>query len=439
MMMKLRRIMIIAAVLAAAFAITSFADGWTQDEKGWKFLKGGYPVYNQWELDSNGDYFYLDYNGYMAVNSFVDSDRYVDATGRMVKSAWRQIDNNWYYFEANGRMVQGKKKQIEGLWYFFDDMGVMVTGWYNDGNDWYYCDENSGGHMAVNTWKKLEPAPEMDGQYEDGDGTFWFYFHTTGKAARATDGEYKEVSIGGNRYAFDSCGRMQTGWVKLSDTDPAIAGYKYYNDEQSLGSFGAVHTGWLSAYVPEEIDNSGEVQWYYFSSNGTPAYGKENDSAIEASLKKITKNGTTYSYLFNSKGNPVYGLRKVVTSAGEETSMYFGTKNQSCLQKATTVVEGDGTTWKYAFNGNGYGITGVKNGYLYYQGKLQKAVDDTFAYYTVGGDTWLVNSAGAVIKNYNRTKKSEDVEYKSDANGKRDGGMASVSAIIEPVWQTDEY
>lgn len=437
-MNKLQKVIITAAVLATVFALTAFADGWTQDEKGWKFLKNGYPVYNQWELDSQGDYFYLDYNGYMAVNSFVDSDRYVDSTGRMVKSAWRQIDNNWYYFEANGRMVQGKKKQIEGLWYYFDEMGAMITGWYNDGNDWYYCDENSGGHMAVGVWKKLEPSEEMDSSYDNGDGTYWFYFHTSGKVAKADTGEYKEISIGGNRYAFDSCGRMQTGWVQLSMTDPAIAGYKYYNDDQSLGVYGAVHTGWLSAYVPEGIDNSGDVQWYYFNSNGTPAYGNETDSAIEASLKKITKNGTTYSYLFNSKGNPVYGLRKVVTSGGEETSMYFGTKTQSCLQKATNVVEGDGTTWKYAFTNNGYGVNGVKNGYLYYQGKLQKAVDDTFAYYTVGNDTYLVNGAGYVVKNYNKTKKSEDVEYKSDAQGKRDGGMAGVSPLLEPVYQTDE-
>lgn len=437
-MKKLQKVFVTAAVLAAAFAVTAFADGWTQDAKGWMYIKNGAPVYNQWEIDSAGDYFYLDYNGYMAVNMFVDTDRYVDSTGRMVKSAWRQIDNKWYYFESNGRMVQGKKKQIEGLWYYFDDMGAMVTGWFTDGEDWYYCDENSGGHMAVAVWKKLEPSEEMEQAYDDGDGLYWFYFQNSGKAARADKGEYKEISIGGNRYAFDSCGRMQTGWVKLSDTDPAIAGYKYYNDESSMGVFGAAHTGWLSAYVPEEIDNSGDVQWYYFSSNGTPAYGKDSGSAIEASLKKITKNGTTYSYLFNSKGNPVYGLRKVITAGGEETSMYFGTKTQSCLQKATSVTEGDGTVSKFAFTSTGYGITGVKNGYLYYQGKLQRALDDTFAYYTVGNDTWLVNQAGYVVKNYNKTKKPEDVEYRSDASGKRDGGMAGVSSIVEPVYNTDE-
>lgn len=437
-MKRLQKVMIIAAVLSVTFAITAFADGWTQDEKGWRFLRNGNPVYNQWELDSQGDYFYLDYNGYMAVNTFVDSDRFVDATGRMVKSAWRQIDNFWYYFEANGRMVQGKKKQIEGLWYMFDDTGAMVTGWYTDGTDWYYCDENSGGHMAVSAWKKLEPAAEMVDGYDEGDGTYWFYFNASGKASKANDGDYKEVSIGGSRYAFDSYGRMQTGWVKLADTDPAIAGYKYYNDNQSLGTYGAVHTGWLSAYAPEDVDNSGIVQWYYFSTSGTPAYGNETVSGINASLKKITKNGTTYSYLFNSKGNPVYGLQKVVTSSGEETSMYFGTKTQSCLQKTTSVVEGDGTTWKYAFNGSGYGISGVKNGYLYYEGKVQKAVDDTHAYYTVGDETYLVNTAGAIVKNYNKSKKSEDVEYKSDASGKRDGGTASVSPLIKPVFQSEE-
>ena len=118
--------------------------------------------------------------------------------------------------------------------------------------------------------------------------------------------------------------------------------------------------------------------------------------------------------------------------------MYFGTKNQSCLQKATSVVEGDGTTWRYAFTSSGYGITGVKNGYLYNKGKLQKAQEGTLGYVKVAGKTYLINNAGYVVKNYNKSKKADEVEFRSDANGYRDGGTAGVEETLEPVYNTDE-
>lgn len=437
-MKRLEKIVLLTVLTVMAASFAALADGWTQNDKGWQFFVNGIPVYNEWELDANGDYFYIGYDGYMAANQFVDIDRYVDSTGRMVKNAWRQIDGKWYYFEASGRMVQGKKKQIENLWYYFDYDGAMVTGWYNDGADWYYCDPQNG-NMLTSSWKKLEPAQDMMifDNFDD-EGSYWYYFQANGKVARSMDNDYKEFVINGNRFAFDTLGRMQTGWVKLGDTEPAIAGYKYYNDSDTIGVFGAAHTGWLSAYVPEDIHTSADVEWYYFDNKGVPAYAAtKSGSALEANLKKITKNGTTYSYLFNEYGNPVHGLRKVIMSDGKETSMYFGTKSQSCLQKGTQVIEGDGNAAKYSFSTSGYGVTGPKNGYLYYKGKLQVAEDDTKAYLKVGAETYLVNQSGYILKNYNKNKKENEVEYRSDANGYRAGGTAGVSSLQEPVYEED--
>jgi len=439
-MKKFSRILITAAILTAAFTVTSLADGWTQDSKGWQYLKNNVPVYFEWQTDANGDYFYLGGDGYMVSNSFVDDDRYVDSTGRMVKNCWRQIDGRWYYFEANGRKVAGKKKLIENFWYYFEDDGGMHTGWYNDGTDWYYC-EPGAGHMVVNCWKRLEPAEDMDSAENDvGDGSFWFYFQSSGRVTRSTDTQYREAAIGGFRFAFDQCGRMQTGWVRLdSNASPVIAGFKYYNDTEQLGTYGAAHTGWLSAYIPEAVSNSGEVNWFYFDTKGCPAYGTvvnaNGKDALKASLKTIPKNGIAYAYLFNEQGNPVYGLQRVVLDDGTQTSMYFGTKSQCCLQKnVTSITEADGSTWKYMFNNSGYGYTGVYNHYLYYKGKVQKATEDTMAYYTLGGETWLVNQAGYVICNYNRSKDPDEVDYRSDSSGKRDGGTAGVSNLIEPEY-----
>ena len=64
---------------------------------------------------------------------------------------------------------------------------------------------------------------------------------------------------------------------------------------------------------------------------------------------------------------------------GEETAYYFGDDKQtSCMIKGERrIEEGDGTMWDYYFTESGShagrGYTGVKDNYLYYKGKLQKA------------------------------------------------------------------
>ena len=445
-MSRFSKILFTASLISLFLCMTALAGNWEKDDKGWRYLENGSPVYNCWKTDTNGDYFWLGPDGYMVIGAYVDDGRYVDSTGRMVKNRWVQINGKWHYFEQSGREIQGTKKQISGLWYYFDYDGTMVTGWYNDGNNWVYCDENAGGHMLVSCWKKLEPAQDMSidkNAFDESDGTYWFYFQNTGYVTRATDSDFKDFAIGGVHYAFDQNGIMQTGWVKISDTQPVIAGYRFYNNDKSLGTFGAAHVGWLSAYPPSEISSTGDVQWYYFDNKGVPAYGARvpsNDGtyALEANFKKITKNNVTYTYLFTEQGNPVYGLVQVRKTDGSFTSMYFGTKNQSCLQKATNIIEGDGTQWLYGFNSQGYGITGVSNGYLYYKGKAQRAVDDKLSYYTVNGNTYLVNTAGYIIKNYNKSKAPGTVEYKSDAAGMKDGGTAAVSVLLQPEYQEQE-
>ena len=71
-------------------------------------------------------------------------------------------------------------------------------------------------------------------------------------------------------------------------------------------------------------------------------------------------------------------------------------------------------------------------------GKLQKATDDTYAYYTVNGTTWLVNKSGSIVKNHNKRKDPYDVEYRSDSSGHRDGGTESESELDEPEFVTTE-
>ena len=448
-MKKLFRAVITASILSAAMCMAAFADGWTQEGGSWVYYQNGYKVTNEWKTGKDGGYYYLNYNGNMATDSFVDDDRYVGSDGRMLSNCWRQIGSKWYYFDNSGKLVRNKSRQINGSYYFFDDSGSMATGWVQDNNgNWYYCDQ-SDGHAYTNAWKQLVPSDDMHISDDDSsmtlaDGSYWFYFQSTGKLAMANDGNYKEFVINGNRYAFDQSGRMQTGWVKLSDTNPVIAGYKYYNDQSGIGSFGAAHTGWLSVAPPEDAGLGSDVVWYYFDTKGVPYYGSDvstndNDETLLAKLKRITKNGKTYTFLFNQYGNPVYGLRKVQRSDGTLTSMYFGTKEQSCLQLGEkNITEADGTSWSYNYESNGYGTNGVRNGKLYYMGKLQKAIDNSHAYYTVNGNTYLVNKSGSVVKNYNKRKDPYEVDYRSDASGMRSGGAASTEDCLEPQFNISD-
>ncbi len=448
-MRKLFRALLAASCLSAAMSMAAFADGWTQENGSWVYYENGSKATNTWKTSKDGGYYYLSANGNMATDSFIEDERYVGSDGRMLANCWRQIGSKWYYFDNSGKLVRNKTRQINGIYYFFDDNGSMATGWVQDSSgNWYYCD-TSDGHAYTSTWKNLEPAAEMGVSDDESktivsDGTYWFYFQSTGKLALADNSSYKEFIINNNRYAFDEYGRMQTGWVKLNDTTPAIAGYKYYNDSTEIGAFGAAHTGWLSINPPEGADLGSDVAWYYFDTKGTPYYGtdvsaNDNDETLVAKLKRITKNGKTNTFLFNQYGNPVYGLRKVQRSDGTVTSMYFGTKEQSCLQLGEkSITEADGTVWAYHYESNGYGTNGVRNSKLYYMGKLQKAIDNTYAYYTVNGLTYLVNKSGAIVKNYNSRKDPNEVDYRSNASGMKDGGAAAVEDCLVPEFNTTD-
>ena len=448
-MRRLWKAAVLAAAVAACMSVTAFADGWTKENNQWVYYENGSKVMNQWRTSDEGGYYFLDNFGNMLVNSFIDDDRYVDADGHMVTDTWRQIDGRWYYFDTNGHMIRNKSKQINGMYYYFGPEGYMQTGWVEDDNGtWYYCDP-SDGHRVTASWKQLEPAEEMYAYDRDDsaamqDGKYWYYFQSNGKMCCADSSEYKEFNIDGSRFAFDQYGRLHTGWVKLADKYPAIAGYKYFNDTSEIGTFGAAHVGWLSAYPPEDAGLGSEVVWYYFDSKGEPFHGtdvseQENDETLGGRFKRLVKNGRTNTYLFNEYGNPVYGLRKVKRTNGNVTSMYFGTRQECCLQLGEkNIVEADGTTSVFCFDNSGYGITGIKNGKLYYMGKLQKAVDDSYAYYTVNDITWLVNRSGGVAKNHNQSKDPDAVDYRSASAGHRDGGTEKESSLIVPEFVITE-
>ena len=402
------------------------AEGWVQSGSSWTYNdSNGNRVYDDWKKGADNLWRYLDENGVMAVNSWVDSDYYVDSNGIMLTDKWLKLtdeDGNyeWYYFGSSGKKIDDTWKKIDDKWYHFDDDGRMELGWILD--DMYYT--GTDGVMRTG-WQKLIPPDDYDEDYDkvvpgydsrgDDDGTCWFYFGTNGKKYVPTDensgSECGTRKVEGYYYCFDMDGAMKTGWQSVRGTEgESIESYMYF------GSDGKAKIGWYSIEPPEDLEGyEGDVEWFYFTNSGKP---KASDTK-RLSASDITKiNGK--SYLFNHLGNPVYGLKKVYTGGGEDswTAYYFGDKEKSCIQKGKMkVVEDDGNKSDFYFSENGRGYTGNKDGYLYYKGKMQKAMDgEKYVCIRVEGNNYVVNSSGKIMKN-TTVRNSDGVKLKTNSSG----------------------
>ncbi len=57
---------------------------------------------------------------------------------------WIEGDGHWCFQLPSGEYVASSWRQINDYWYIFDENGWMRTGWYLDGEKWYYLDQETG-------------------------------------------------------------------------------------------------------------------------------------------------------------------------------------------------------------------------------------------------------------------------------------------------------
>lgn len=431
------------------------AEGWSQSGSTWIYYNSnGSTVKNEWRKGADNLWRYLDSSGYMAVNSWVEDEYYVDANGLLVADKWMKLPdqkNNsdeyvWYYFGSSGKIVSDTWKKIDNKWYYFDSDGVMQTGWVDE--DKYYI--GSDGAMKVG-WQRLSPPDEKDDgrttpEDDTGDGKYWYYFQSSGKKMvpdLKNGADYGDKKIDGVNYCFDDTGAMQTGWVNVGaddDDDAPISDYRYFGDD------GKAIIGWYAIYPPNDLNGYDySVEWFYFDKNGTPKSGPAKGEAAVKDFVKINSN----SYLFNDRGTPVFGLQKIYinSSKDEYTAFYFGDRATSSVMKGKRkVVEDDGTESEFYFTDTGRGYSGVKDNYLYYMGKLQKAEKGTkYQVISVPGTSgnsytnYVVNTSGKVSKSAN-VKDADGVKYKTNASGilTHVDDVAAESGVynlaVEPIW-----
>lgn len=150
--------------------------GWIKENSKYYYhASSGVMQKNKWI----GNY-WVGSNGVMATNSWVDSSKfYVDGNGKWVKG-WKQISNKWYYFTSAGKQkskwvgnywvdsngVMATNTWVDGSKYYVNANGAWVKGWKQISNKWYYFSNagkqkskwignywvDANGVMATNTW-----------------------------------------------------------------------------------------------------------------------------------------------------------------------------------------------------------------------------------------------------------------------------------------------
>lgn len=405
-------------------------ESWYYAQESGAVLKNGYKTISDrtYYFDANG----LNYRKRWITDNNGEKS-YLGEDGAMKKKEWfvisgldyRDADYNyWYYADSDGKIIVDKWHKIDGKFYCFDSSGIMCTGWLTETpedddkeSSYYYCGDD--GARATG-WRWLEiPESWMTNSevadYVQEHGQYaYFYFNTSsGKKKRASGGT-KEKKVDGVTYCFDSYGIMYPGWVKMSSTVPEIKGYRYFyqpetEKDRKYVSGEKVESAWLKLEGPADASGSGQKEWYYFDNTGRPVCGAEDSYEI----KKISGD----YYIFDMFGVAQYGLVEV-----KGDFYYCGTENGDRKCTVGKVMVDDGVSAsrsQYYFDIKGKGITGIKDGYAYYKGKLQKA--DKVARYEVfdipGEGEYLVNTSGKVMKNAKVTD-GNDQKWVTGGGGK---------------------
>ncbi len=442
---KVVAVLAAAAVLAMGATAVSFADGWVKDDAGiWHYEEDGDYVTDEWRKDG-GKYFYLDEDGEMLVNGWVDDEYYVGADGAMLTNQWIKAfaddadDNDpdedgerWYYFNSKGKkVVDDNSRKIDGKTYAFDGDGKMLYGWQElDGNGYYFGGEDEGWRTE-SKWLWLEKSGLLDDDDEvqtvvygcteddDCDDEGWYWFQSSGKMYNGS----KKKKIKGKYFMFNEDGQMLYEWidgVAVSRTSNAeldndevkttIGNMLYYDVNGEDSSDGSRVSGWRYIDGSKATGASDDTNWYYFDKGEADAAttadyctaDEDGDPVYRARIKEQGK-----YWCFDQKGKMKTGLQYIPAKG----KFYYYDSNGYEKTGKQAEVECDDDDYAFYFNTknghNAEGVTGEKDGYLYFNGKKLMA-DDDYKFYYVEGDVYLVNTKGKIVKKADQKKYDID-------------------------------
>ena len=472
---KLVAVLSAAALLAMGASMTSFAAGWEKDDAGvWHYYdRDDEMVTDEWRKDG-AYWFYLDEDGDMLIDSWVDDDYYVDSDGRMLVNAWKKTisdededdpedsGEHWYYFGNKGKKITDDDKKIAGKTYYFDEDGKMLSGWQEIDEEAYYLGDEDEGWRAENQWLWLEKSGSLDDDNDDDemfgepvldcndddddlcDDEGWYWFQSSGKLYHGKD----KKKINGRYYMFNEHGQMLYEWIDSDTTvthasnsqldgnlaagatPPSVDKLLYYNevDDGSRGS------GWYQIDGAEDRGNDGDTDWYYID-DGEVQYADKSRYPYDLDfvtydeekkpvyLQRIKIEGKYFA--FNEEGQMQTGLQYAPADHG----FYYFDENGYQKTGRISSVECDDDDYTFYFNTtsgkNGQGYKGIKDNYLYFNGKRLDADDDYRLYY-YDGDIYLTNDKGKIQKAKNGKRydiendgiSQDDVMVETDNSGK---------------------
>lgn len=223
-----------------------FTPGWNLvNGKYYYYLDDGTMVQGQWFKDGNDWYYFNDDGTMKSAEWFRDGidTYYLRDWGGMLHDQFYTYEGNRYYFRGWGGMMYDMKFQVGNKWYKANSDGTLVKGWTQEGDKFYYYDDqytlyrqkgwlklgnvyyyiNADGSRVQGQW--LKDGIDLYNMNADGtmksaewykEGNDWYYFRDWGAALYDTlfyEGE--------NIYYFESDCKMARGWYELD-------GYTYY-------------------------------------------------------------------------------------------------------------------------------------------------------------------------------------------------------------------
>ena len=432
-------------------------------------------VRSSW-VESDGDYYFVNSAGQKITNDwrlttpYDDEDAeeqwfYFQSTGKRAENKKLVIKGKTYFFDADGNMLTGWV-QKNGDEYEQGENDITSGDGGNAGST-YYCDET--GARLEKTWVETW-APEVDDEDADTDDLHYYYLKSSGTVQTG-----KASNINGQTYFFGTNGQMLTGWIAKTSSNyemiwehDADTDGKYDDSLSSSALAGAdiyfcAEDGhmrknkWAKMWNNKEFgmeDDDNDEYWFYLEKSGkvyVPTSGDavnkykfidgegesfsgifENKGQINVTEKKI--NGKTY--LFDTNGQMVSGFimrgDKDAIKDGKGLMYYYGGSNDGVMAEGSKSISDDsGVDYRFYFsnsNGkdgeyyyNGAGVNGNKNGKLYKNGLLVKAMNDKYevadvTIYDKDGTVvgtedyhYIINQSGSIQTSDKKYEEDDDV------------------------------
>ena len=307
----------------------------------------------------------------------IDDDLYWDK-----KDEESEDQDYWFYFQSNGKKTKYegsqdhgiKTKTINGKKYGFDANGRMTFEWtqvstYNTSatsstasavEHFNYFNDRDNGARVSKGWFKTVPDESISAKDSDDDEERWYYAYSVGKICHS---EFK--TINGKRYAFDNSGRMLDG-LQAIYTDSYGRVWNRKLDDEDLVKDGT------------ELKDGGSTTLRLIDAQGLEKDGKVPnwfDGNTTNDIEMTIAEAIVAAESGDQNADDMGGTKKSTFGV-----FYFGDGNDGAIRTSTQTVNIEGESYTFYFKKDGdrkgEGWNGMKDAYLYQNGKRVKADKD---------------------------------------------------------------